>query len=59
VDCEHCEKVEDHDKVLYGNGHEGMISRVARMETKMTAVVWLCVTILGGIIGLAFKVIGG
>lgn len=53
------EKVEDADKALFGNGHEGLIVRMARIETTTKILLGLVSANLVGIVGLIIAKIGG
>lgn len=35
------DKVEEHRRALFGNGHEGIKITVTKMNVKMSAVLWL------------------
>ncbi|MDR2426812.1 MAG: hypothetical protein LBD46_06530 [Endomicrobium sp.] len=46
------EKIEDHDNTLYGNGKEGLKTRTERLESRVSAFMWIG-TIVGGAVILA------
>ncbi len=51
------DKVNSHDNTLYGNGRDGVVTRVIKLEGVAKVLIWLAIALSLPVIGLVVKTV--